>query len=78
MTPREAWRKSLGDLASTRIQATYLFLGIAAAITIKGLLLARTVTDIATLLTASWPLMLLILGNYFGDKVLTYLKERGH
>lgn len=67
MTP---WGKWLADLSGTRTQLTYLFAGLTAAAFIKGLMLAKTVTEVVALMGAAMPILSGVLLWHFGGKWL--------
>lgn len=55
------WRKWFEDLSSTKTQAGYAGMLLGIAIITRGLWLAKTAQDVATLASASWPIVATLL-----------------
>lgn len=70
-------RKFFSDLWSTRIQMTYALVGVYVWAVARTIQLARTSADLISLVKAMWPVMALVLGAYFGHKVLVSLNGNG-
>lgn len=70
------WRKWAADLSSTRIQLTYLIVGLFAATIVKGIRLASTVQDVAILLGTLTPVFVAVVGWHLGGKWMD-IKQNG-
>lgn len=71
------WRKWWADLASTRIQLTYLVVGLFSWTIIKGIRLAANVQDVAILLGTLTPVFAGVIAWHLTGKWMD-IRANGH